>query len=108
MTSMSFYFNVKNRFNQYLWKLFSSLKNIPLDIQLKIQLSHQSAKIYTLEQKIEKLQARNKQLEEKVMYFKKKEKLRSTNSASRTEAGKQNVFKIDIYIFISIHINSEH
>lgn len=87
---------------------FFSLENIPLDIQLKIQLSHQSAKIYTLEQKIEKLQARNKQLEEKVKYFKKKEKLRTANKASRTEDEKQNVFKIEIYIFISIHINSEH
>lgn len=77
---------------------YFSLQHLPLEIQLKVQLSHQSAKIYTLERRIEKLEARNRTLTEKVKYFEKKEKQRSADESSHSEAENKHVY--NIYLFI--------
>lgn len=74
---------------RFIYCIVFSVRNIPQEIQLKIELSNCNTKVYILGQKVIKLEDRNKSLRNLLKYYKRKEKLRKAkklvNAAAETE-----------------------
>lgn len=66
-----------------------SRSQTPQEIQLKAQMSLYTSQIYNLEKKVDKLQVKNKSMNELVKYYKEKEKQRKLKSFQASDETKK-------------------